>query len=238
MTFIGTKKYIKKCNKVKCKCGSPHTVKAGFARKKQRYKCNKCQRRFVLKIKVKRDKKKEEFLVQLYLEGLGIRSIARILEINHVEIQRLIKRLGAERKTVRPLYSGAIEIDEIYYYTKKKARKRWLWLAVCKDTKRILGYQTGTRGRTTLKKLIEKIRPIACGHYYTDEHISFRGLLPEKKYTASKRYTTTVEGINSAVRHFLARFRRKSKCYTKSEAMLHATLNLFVENYNERKPAA
>ena len=188
MTPIGKKEYTEKNKKPRCKCGSTKTVKAGQAKKKQRYKCTKCNSRFVIKtrLKIKHKKLKQELFVELYLEGLGFRSISRILDTNHVT----------------------------------------------------LAFQVGTRGKRTLSKLVTKIKPITCNRYYTDEHVSFKGVLPKKKHTASKRYTYTVEGVNSAVRHYLARFRRKSKCYTKSECMLITSMELFIKKYNYKKRAA
>jgi insertion element IS1 protein InsB len=240
MTPIGKKEYTEKNKTPRCKCGSTKTVKAGQAKKKQRYKCTKCNSRFVIKtrLKIKHKKLKQELFVELYLEGLGFRSISRILDTNHVTLQNWLKEVNKKNKIILPLYSNAIEIDEIYFYTGKKKHKRWLWLAVCKESKRILAFQVGTRGKRTLSKLITKIKPITCNRYYTDEHVSFKGVLPKKKHTASKRYTYTVEGVNSAVRHYLARFRRRGKCYTKSECMLITSMELFIKKYNYKKRAA
>jgi insertion element IS1 protein InsB len=44
----------------------------------------------------------------------------------------------------------------------------------------------------------------------------------------SKAETFTVEGYNSLIRHFLARFRRKSKCYSKTKHMIEKSLKLLM----------
>ena len=54
----------------------------------------------------------------------------------------------------------------------------------------------------------------------TDHWRAYAEFLPEKIHTQSKAETFTVEGYNSILRHFLARLRRKTKCYTKSLEML------------------
>ncbi|MDR1984730.1 MAG: IS1 family transposase, partial [Prevotellaceae bacterium] len=41
-----------------------------------------------------------------------------------------------------------------------------------------------------------------------------------------------VESYNGLIRHFLARFRRKSKCYSKSENMIVYSLMLFMAKRN------
>ena len=47
----------------------------------------------------------------------------------------------------------------------------------------------------------------------TDHWRAYAEFLPKEIHTQSKAETYTVEGYNSIFRHFLARLRRKSKCY-------------------------
>ncbi|MDI9341692.1 MAG: IS1 family transposase, partial [Sediminibacterium sp.] len=230
----------------KCKCKNCKLVKAGKSGNKQRYMCKGCGRKTT---ENSREKKystyKKNKAIELYLEGLSIRSVARITKTSHVTLQRWIQQAAKKVKPQHITYSNAIEIDELYYFVGKRkqtkgklsARKRWLWLAVCRTTRRILAFEGGSRERTTLKKLTSKIQHIACTRYYSDEHTSFTGLLPGDKYKASKKETYTIEGINSVIRHFLARFRRRTKCYSKSEKMLNATMTLFCHHHNLKQAA-
>ena len=48
----------------------------------------------------------------------------------------------------------------------------------------------------------------------------------------SKAETYTVESYNGVIRHFLARFRRKTKCYSKSEDMINYSLCLLMTKRN------
>lgn len=169
----------------------------------------------------------------MYLEGLGLRSIARYLKVSHVSILNWILKTEITVWT-RPSKVKAIEVDEVYFYVGKKNKKRWLWLAVCRESKRILAHQIGKRDRPTVRKLLQKISYIECLRYYTDSHLSYKGLFPKDKHRESKKYTYTIEGINSAIRHYLARFRRRSKCYSKSETMADKSLSLFERYLHER----
>ena len=56
--------------------------------------------------------------------------------------------------------------------------------------------------------------------------------VPPEKHIQSKAETYTVEGYNSLFRHFLARFRRKTKCYSKSETMLRYSVMLLMAQWN------
>ena len=48
----------------------------------------------------------------------------------------------------------------------------------------------------------------------------------------SKKETYTIEGYNSLFKHYVARFNRKTKCYSKSDEMIVCTLNLFINKIN------
>jgi insertion element IS1 protein InsB len=47
----------------------------------------------------------------------------------------------------------------------------------------------------------------------------YKSIIPKEKHIQSKEETFTVEGYNSLFRHYLARMRRKSKCYSKKMEM-------------------
>ena len=55
---------------------------------------------------------------------------------------------------------------------------------------------------------------------------------PEEQLVQSKVETFTVEGYNSILRHFLAKLRRKSKCYSKTKHMLIHSLKLLMFKRN------
>jgi len=89
-----------------------------------------------------------------------------------------------------------------------------------------IGFCTGSRGTKTLEKLMQGISPIECERYYTDRHAPFAKVLPKDKHRTYPNQTNTIEGINSAVRHYLARLRRRNKCYSKSITMVEASIML------------
>ena len=66
----------------------------------------------------------------------------------------------------------------------------------------------------------------------TDYWDPYEHFVPSEKHIQSKAETFTVEGYNSLFRHFLARFRRKTKCYSKSETMLRYSAMLLMAHWN------
>lgn len=66
----------------------------------------------------------------------------------------------------------------------------------------------------------------------TDHWKAYEKFVPQEKHVQSKAQTYTVEGYNSLFRHFLARLRRKTKCYTKSIEMLTYSILLLMAKWN------
>lgn len=63
---------------------------------------------------------------------------------------------------------------------------------------------------------------------------AYQEIVPKEKHIQSKSETFTVEGYNSLFRHFLARMRRKSKCYSKSIKMLKLSILLLMSHRNNK----
>jgi len=109
-----------------------------------------------------------------------------------------------------------------------------LWLAICRDSKRILAFEIGTRGLKTGKKLWEKVKNIPCQRYCTDHWEVYKQLIAAEKHICSKAETYTIESYNALFRHYLARFHRKTKCYSKSVHMVEISVSLLIFELNRR----
>jgi transposase-like protein len=105
---------------------SGEVTKAGFERKKQRYWCKSCARHFTehpprgASIEVK------QRAIEMYREGLGLRSIGRLLGYSQVSIMKWVEQ-GAEvvkSQAAAPQTSDqdVIELDELWHYVGRKKR--------------------------------------------------------------------------------------------------------------------
>ena len=104
------------------KCNSDDYTNDGIVKSKQRYKCKKCNYRYTVPIKsTAKPKELKRLALILYLEGLGFRSIGRILEVSNVSILNWIKYFG---KSVLELKSDnemeVVEMDEMHTYIGQK----------------------------------------------------------------------------------------------------------------------
>jgi insertion element IS1 protein InsB len=90
----------------------------------------------------------------------------------------------------------------------------------------------GSRGAKTGEKLWEAIQGGTITKVMSDYWSPYEKFIPSELHTQSKAETYTVEGYNSLFRHFLARLRRKSKCYSKSREMLKYSVMLLMMKWN------
>jgi len=88
---------------------------------RQRYKCQAC--RYLYTVAHKSDistAAQRRMAVMLYLEGLGFRSIGRILGFSHVAIYQWIKALGEEVAQLKRSSAQIVEMDEMQSYVGQK----------------------------------------------------------------------------------------------------------------------
>lgn len=109
----------------------------------------------------------------------------------------------------------------------KKTQKCWIWLAWDRERKRCCGVQLGRRNVQTGKKLWQQLNLFETALVCTDYYPVYSGIVPKQQHVVTKAETWGVEALNSRIRHYLARFRRKTFCYSKALHMVQATLTLF-----------
>lgn len=68
--------------------------------------------------------------------------------------------------------------------------------------------------------------------YASDDLRAYR-MLPAEKRLVRKAHTFTVEGKNAQLRHYLARFHRRTKCYSKSVHSIYDALTLLIHKINK-----
>jgi insertion element IS1 protein InsB len=81
--------------------------------------------------------------------------------------------------------------------------------------------------------LWEKVEQQAVGIVYTDQWKPYNEMVPVEMLNQDKNETYTVESYNGQIRHFLARFRRKTKCYSKCAEMMVYSLKLLMAKRNK-----
>jgi hypothetical protein len=134
-------------------------------------------------------------VLQLYLEGLGFRSIGRFLECNHVAVCNWIKAHGGSIEAIRSTAGvEVVEPDEMHTFAGSKKTMAGYGLLLID-----MGNASSTAKTETGRKLWDAIKNdsitgVMSGYWNSCEKFVPPGL-------QSKAETYTVEGYNSLFRH-------------------------------------
>jgi IS1 family transposase/transposase-like protein len=235
-------------------CLSTNVTRKGMNKKqtKRRYKCKNCFKRYVEDGKEYfMDQEKVELINRLLLERLSLRGISRAVKVSLRWLMSYIKKLYAKvpedlhfkpviksKKEKGRCYLRLIksELDEMWSFVGKRENKRWLWLAQCRETRQIVAFHIGSRGREAARELWKKIpKPLQkYGLFYTDDWDAYQQVLPEERHIISdyKKDTNHVERFNNTLRQRASRLVRKALSFSKSEENHYGAIKYFIAQYN------
>jgi transposase-like protein len=104
------------------KCNGSSYYKDGIVKGRQRYLCRSCNYRYTVEQrKGTSDKATKRKALELYLEGLGFRSIGRLLKFSNVSILNWIRSFGQQLDDIKndqPVQ--VMELDEMHSYIGNK----------------------------------------------------------------------------------------------------------------------
>ena len=157
--------------------------------------------------------------------------------------QRLAQKKGAalpplSETLIEPdrTLSNELELDGLWSFVLKKSRNRWVWIALCRQTRQIVAFVIGNRSEATCRNLWQPIPPgYRRAHCYTDFWEAYQKVIPTEQHTACGKesgLTAHVERWNNTLRQRLARFVRKTLSFSKSDRMHKICLRLFIHHYN------
>lgn len=146
-------------------------IKKGLTKThKHQFFCKNCKKRFLYFYTYNAYKQDtNERIKEFVKEGLGIRSIARVLKIS---VTTLLKRIIIISEGIsKPILSfrRKYEIDEIRFYIRNKKNTMWLFYAIDKETKKVSNFYIGKRNNKTLNAVIKTILNSKAQKIYTDK---------------------------------------------------------------------
>ena len=104
------------------KCGKVASCKDGVVNGRQRYLCRDCKYRYTVQTRSgTADAAQKRMALELYLEGLGFRSIGRVLKYSHVAAFNWIKEFGKSLEDIKNTAPVEVmELDEMHTYIGSK----------------------------------------------------------------------------------------------------------------------
>jgi IS1 family transposase/transposase-like protein len=230
-------------------CDSPKIVKNGQVYYgKQRYLCKNCGKQSVLKRVYNGLTNQTKSLIEkLLLERISLEGICRVLSIHPNQLYAYIDQVYAEvdeylwaeinlNRCFLQCQCIAIEADEAWSFVGCKANKKWLWVALDRTTRQIVGLYVGQRNQQGAlglwESLPDEIRESAV--FYTDDWKAYKRVLPTERHiiTEKKGETNHIERFFCTLRQRASRMVRKSLSFSKKLERHIKALRFFAAHYN------
>ena len=134
-----------------------------------------------------------------------------------------------------------IECDELWSFVGNKGNKQWVWLAIDRATREIVGAYVGDRSRQGAKALWRSLPPVyrQCAVCYTDFWEAYQTVIPGKRHRAVGKdsgQTNRIERFNCTLRQRVSRLVRKTLSFSKKLENHIGAIWTFIHHYNASLP--
>jgi IS1 family transposase/transposase-like protein len=230
----------------KCpECGSPDSVKNGHTPKgKQKHKCTDCGRQFVENPQWQPiSKETKDTIKRLLLERPSLAGISRVVQVSQSWLQDYVNWLYAKVSrhisSTENKVSLTLECDELWSFVGNKGNKQWIWLALDRDTREIVGVHIGDRSEAGARALWNSLPSFyqECAMSYTDYWSAYGKVFPAERHKAIGKetgLTNHIERFNCTLRQRCSRLVRLSLSFSKSLENHISAIWYFIHDYNKR----
>jgi IS1 family transposase/transposase-like protein len=225
-------------------CGSHHTIKNGSIHNgKPKRRCKECGRQFVINPTNKTISPDIKQLIdRLLLERISLRGIARVTGVSWSWLQNYVNnKLAAVPRQIKVSKKSkgklVIECDEMWSFVFSKMIKVYIWLAIDRTTREIIGCYLGDRSRQSAKKLWASLPGVyrQCAVTYTDFWEAYKTVIPSKCHRPVRKesgQTNHIERLNNTFRQRISRLVRKSLSFSKKMDNHIGAIWYFIHDYN------
>ena len=130
-----------------------------------------------------------------------------------------------------------LECDEAWSFVGHKGNKQWIWLAINRETREIVGVHIGDRSRAGAQALWDSLPPVyrQCAVCYSDFWEAYETVIPSKRHRAVGKdsgQTNRIERFNCTLRQRVSRLVRKTLSFSKKLENHIGAIWYFVHHYN------
>jgi IS1 family transposase len=205
--------------------------------------CKECRRQFVEDPQDCRIPDATKALIdRLLLERISLAGIARAVSVSERWLQTYVneKYAGQPRQVQvrsKPKARLTVECDELWSFVGHKGNKQWVWLALDRDTREIVGVAIGARDEATARQLWESLPAVyrQCAVCYSDFWDAYACVLPSKRHRPvgkASGQTSHIERLNNTLRQRISRLVRKALSFSKKVENHIGAIWYFVHHYN------
>lgn len=186
--------------------------------------------------------KEKQLIERLLLERISLRRIARCLKVSISWLQKyvnnLLRSISSQFRSLEPVDSDIeIECDELWSFVKSKENPVYIWLAIARKSREIIGFSLGDRSRKSALEFWESLPEIHrnTGKFYTDLWDSYLDVIPASRHYPSDKktgQTTRIERFNNTLRHRCSRLVRRNLAFSKNFFNHEGAIVYFIHHYN------
>lgn len=226
------------------RCGSHHLIKNGSIHNgKPKRACKVCGKQFIEQPQTTSVPEWLKHLIdQLLLERISLRGIARVTGVSWDWLQQYVnQKMASMPRQVRVSTKSkgrlTIECDEMWSFVKCKRNVAYIWLAIDRDTREVVGCFIGDRTRQSARQLWAALPGVyrQCAVAYTDFWQSYEQVIPANRHRAVGKNTgetNHIERLNNTFRQRLSRLVRKSLSFSKKWENHVGAIWYFIHHYN------
>ena len=130
-------------------------------------------------------------------------------------------------------------MDELWSYVTSKGNQVWVWIALERQTRKVVGLAFGDRSAETCRELWQSLpadyRKRAI--LYTDEWSAYPCVLPTKRHRPVPKEageTNHSERLNNTLRQWCANLVRKTLSFSKDFELHKTRIRMVIEHCNAR----
>ena len=130
-------------------------------------------------------------------------------------------------------------MDELWSYVDSKGNEIWVWMALERQTRKVVGLAFGDRSADTCRELWQSLpadyRKRAI--IYTDEWSAYPCVLPSKRHRPVPKEageTNHIERLNNTLRQWCANLVRKTLSFSKDLELHKTRIRMVIEHCNAR----
>ena len=227
------------------RCGSHQVIKNGHTYlNKQILRCKECHRQWVENPSNRViSEGVRQTIDHLLLERISQRGICRVtgvpLKWLSLYIRKKFENIQLEVHVVPETGKISIECDEVWTFIQKKKHVLWIWLAIDRVTKMIVGFYLGARDSQAARIWFSSLPPVyrQCAVYYTDGLASYLGSFPPTRHKISIKgsgETNHIESVNLTLRQRTSPLVRKNLSFAKKLTNLRGRVLNFINHYTQQ----
>lgn len=225
-------------------CSSQHTIRNGrIHNKKPKYQCQDCKRQFVEKpTKKSIDQETLELIDRLLLDSISLAGIARSTQVSETWLQGYVNDKYAHipqqiQVSAKPKGKLTLECDEAWSFVDNKENKQWIWLAMDRKTREIVGVYVGDRSSKAALGLWKSLPLVyrQCAICYTYFWVAYENVIPQKRHRPVGKEsgkTNHIERFNNTIRQRISCLVRATLSFSKKLENYLGAVWYFIHHYN------